>query len=187
MKSNSVSCLILAGGESKRMNHVDKGLVQFNSLPLIGHVINALQNQVDDFVISANRNFEQYQQFSSTVIPDNGEKHGPLSGIAAALPACKHEHILIVPCDMPYLPGNLLSTLLNNFKHSNIAIIEVHKRQQLVFLMHKSLLPSLREHLSTGQYKLMQWIKTHSPTIVNCNDMAHAFKNINSTHELNQL
>lgn len=187
MKSHSVSCLILAGGESKRMNHVDKGLVQFNSLPLIEHVINALQNQVDDFVISANRNFEQYQLFSSTVIPDNDEKHGPLSGIAAALPACKHEQVLVVPCDMPYLPNNLLSTLLTNFKHSNIAIIEVHERQQLVFLMNKSLLPSLQEHLSSGQYKLMQWIKAHSPTIVNCNDMANAFKNINSMHELNQL
>ena len=56
MNTHTISCIILAGGESKRMNGNDKGLIDFNGQPLIAHVINALQNQIDDFVISANRN-----------------------------------------------------------------------------------------------------------------------------------
>ena len=186
MKTHSISCIILAGGESKRMNGEDKGLVNFNGQPLIAHVINALNNQVDDFVISANRNTERYQQFSMNVIPDNSEKHGPLSGIAAALPICKHEQVLVIPCDMPYLPNDLVDRLVANIEHRNIAIVEVLQRFQLVFLMNRSLLASVQEHLISDKHKLMRWVETCSPAIIDFSDTAEAFRNINSVLDLDQ-
>ena len=169
------------------MNHIDKGLVKFKDQPLIEHVINALQNQVDDFVISANRNLESYQQFASTVIPDNDEKNGPLSGIASALAACQHELILVVPCDMPNLPNNLVETLLEDFDHNDISIVEVQHHLQLVFLMRKSLLASVKNYLSSGHYKLMQWVETCSPTIADCSDTAEFFRNINSSQDIDHV
>jgi molybdopterin-guanine dinucleotide biosynthesis protein A len=184
MSTHSVSCIILAGGEGRRVNNADKGLVEFNGQPLVAHVINALQHQVDDIVISANRNLDIYQQFSPTVIPDTTGRHGPLSGIAAALPACKHEQVLIVACDMPYLPDNLLVTLLAGFEQNDIAIVNVQDRLQLVFLMQKSLLPSVHEHVSSGKHKLMQWVKSRSHSMVDFSDRADAFKNMNSNQEL---
>ena len=168
------------------MNHADKGLVEFKGQPLIKHVISALQHQVDDFVISANRNIDTYQQFASTIIPDNDEKNGPLSGIASALAACQHEQVLVVPCDMPFLPDNLVSSLSTGFDQHDIAIVEIHQRLQLVMLMQKSLLGSVQDHLCSGQHKLMQWVETCSPAMVNCNDTAGAFRNINSMQELEQ-
>jgi len=184
MTTHSISCIILAGGESKRMNGNDKGLIDFKGQPLISYVIKALQNQVDDFVISANRNIEHYQQFSANVIPDNSQMHGPLSGIAAALPSCKHEHVLIIPCDMPYLPNDLVDKLTVNFEHSDIAIIEVLQRFQLVFLMDRSLLTSVQEHLASGKHKLMQWVTTCSHTTVDCSESVESFRNINSVQDL---
>lgn len=184
MKTDTVSCLILAGGQSKRMNHEDKGLVKFNGRPLIEHVVNALHNQIDDFVISANRNIQSYQRLTSIVIPDNGSKNGPLAGIVAAAPACRHEQVLVVPCDMPYLPNNLVKSLLSASKSRDIAIVRVQNRLQLVFLMRKSLLVSAQEHLSSGRFKLMQWIENCSPAVVDYNDSADAFININSVEQL---
>ena len=186
MKPHAVSCLILAGGKSKRMNHADKGLVKFKGQPLIEHVIDALQDQIDDFVISANRNIDTYQQFASTVIPDNDEKNGPLSGIASALTACQHDQVLVVPCDMPFLPDNLVSMLFADFDHNDIAIVEIDQRLQLVMMLKKSLLGSVQKHLSAGNHKLMQWVETCSPAIVNCDDTAAAFRNINSIDDLEQ-
>ena len=186
MTADSISCIILAGGESKRMNGEDKGLIDFNGQPLISHVINALQNQVDDFVISANRNIELYQQFSTNVIPDDSEMRGPLSGIAAALPSCKHEWVLIIPCDMPHLPNDLVDKLVAEIDHSEIVIIEVLQRFQLVFLMNKSLLTSVQEHLASGKHKLMQWVTSCSPAIVDYSNSVQAFRNINSVHDLEQ-
>jgi molybdopterin-guanine dinucleotide biosynthesis protein A len=187
MSIHSVSCIILAGGEGKRLNHADKGLVEFNGQPLITHVINAVKNQVDDIVISANRNLETYQQFSPTVIPDSSGKHGPLSGIAAALPACKHDHVLVVPCDMPFLPDHLVNTLIGNADNNDIVIVAINNHLQLVFLMHKSLLSSAQNHVTTGKHKLMQWVSSYSPAIIDLTDSADAFRNINSAHELNML
>ena len=168
------------------MNHVDKGLVKFKGQPLISHVITALQNQVDDFVISANRNLDSYQQFAANVITDTDEKNGPLSGIASALSRCQHERVLVVPCDMPYLPDDLVDTLLNNIGNHGLSIIEIEQRLQLVFLMRKSLLTSVQNQLSSGHYKLMQWIETCSPAIIDCSNNAEAFRNINSVQELDQ-
>lgn len=184
MIAHPISCIILAGGESKRMHGEDKGLVDFNGQPLITHAIAKLKNQVDDIVISANRNFEIYRQFSSTVIPDIAEKNGPLSGISSSLPDCQHDLVLVVPCDMPYLPDNLVDKLSSNIGHSDIAIIEVQQRLQLVFLMRQSLLTSVRDHLSTGKYKLMQWAQSCSHSVVDFSDNAEAFKNMNTTREL---
>ena len=58
------SCIILAGGEGKRADGMDKGLITYNDKPLIEHVIDAVSFQVDDIVISANRNIENYQKYS---------------------------------------------------------------------------------------------------------------------------
>ncbi|MCW8923968.1 MAG: molybdenum cofactor guanylyltransferase [Gammaproteobacteria bacterium] len=186
MNSHAVSCLILAGGKSQRMNHADKGLVEFKGRPLIEHVINALRHQVDDFVISANRNLELYKHYSPDVVPDVSGKHGPLSGIASALPTCSHDRVLVVPCDMPFLPDNLVDSLLTNSDNSPLSIIKVHTRMQLVFLMHKSLLGSVQEHLDSDKHKLMQWVEACSPVIIDCSHSARAFRNINSIHDLDQ-
>jgi len=187
MSKPSVSCIILAGGEGKRVNRADKGLIELRGQPLVAHVINAIQHQVDDIVISANRNLELYRQFSSNVIPDTSGQHGPLSGIAAALPVCRHEQVLVVPCDMPYLPENLLVTLQTHIEQHDITIADVQHHLQLVFLMRKLLLPSVQEHISTGKHKLMQWVKSCSHTTVDFSANADAFKNINSINELNQI
>lgn len=183
---NPVSCIILAGGASKRMHGEDKGLVNYQGQPLIAHVIQSLQAQVDDFVISANRHPEQYQQFASKVIPDNTEMHGPLSGIAAALPHCQHDLVLVVACDMPALPDNLVGRLLSGSGNNEISIISVNNRTQLVFLMQKSLLASVQQHLSSGKYKLMRWIESRSASIIDCSECAEAFRNINSIQDIDQ-
>lgn len=185
MDTHSISCIILAGGEGKRVNHADKGLLLLNNQPLISHVINALQAQVDDIVISANRNLDQYKKFSSTVVCDDNGQHGPLSGIASALPACKHDRVLIVPCDMPYLPYNLVAKLLAHFDHHDMAIVEIDNRLQLVLMIKKSLLTSVQNQIASGQYKLMHWVKSCSTEIVDFNQAADAFKNINNARQIN--
>ncbi|MDH5710399.1 MAG: molybdenum cofactor guanylyltransferase [Gammaproteobacteria bacterium] len=185
MKHQSISCLILAGGKSSRMNHHDKGLVAFKGQPLVSHVISSLKHQIDDFVISANRNFDQYRQFSPHVIPDATEQNGPMSGIAAALPTCKHDLILVVPCDMPYLPNDLVTLLLTNLNNHKMAVAETQNHLQPVFLMHRSLLSGVQHHLASGHFKLLQWIQSCSPAIISFSN-ADAFKNLNHASDIDQ-
>lgn len=174
------SCIILAGGEGKRAGGLDKGLLVYENTPLIEHVINTVKPQVDDIVISANRNVEQYRQYGYQVVPDLTQGfQGPLAGIAAALACCKHDWVLVVACDMPRLPKNLVALLASRLQTESLAIASVHNHHQLAMLINKNLASSLKQQLDSNQLKLIRWIESLPHVIVPLDDLADAFLNLN--------
>jgi len=181
--SNSCSCIILAGGKGRRVGGADKGLLQYKNKPLIEHVINTVSPQVDDLVISANRNIEHYKHYTRKVISDESEQHlGPLAGINTALPHCAHEWVLIVPCDTPYLPDDIIDKFLINRTDNNLYIAESNNKLQPVMLIHKTLYDSISHSLREGQRRLMHWVRSQQPEIVIFQDDM-AFKNFNDTDD----
>jgi len=181
--SKSFSCIILAGGEGKRVGGVDKGLIEYKNRPLVEHVIDAINPQVDDLVISANRNIEHYRRYSKKVISDNSEQClGPLAGIYAALPHCRHDRVLVVPCDTPFLPKNIIEQFLSKRDDADIYIAKSHEKLQPVLLIQKKLRESIGHALAAGELRLMFWVKTHQPEIISFQDDA-AFKNFNNTSD----
>jgi len=187
MPNQNVSCIILAGGEGKRFNCEDKGLVTLKGKPLIEHIIDRINPQVDDIVISANRNTDYYKKYSDKVIEDKTANfQGPLSGIAACIPECKHQWILVLPCDIPLLPDDLVKKLAVS-DNSKLIVAKAHEHRQLVFLMHVSLKKSLDDFLHQGHHKAMSWIELQNPAVVMFEGEVGAFLNINTLEELKQL
>ena len=93
--------MILAGGKARRMGGQDKGLIPYQGRPLIAHVLERLEPQVQAILINANRSHDQYAQFGHPVIADaEGGFLGPLAGILAGLRAAQTELLLCVPCDV---------------------------------------------------------------------------------------
>jgi molybdenum cofactor guanylyltransferase len=183
--SKLYSGIILAGGKGKRVGGEDKGLLEYKNKPLIEHVIDAVRPQVDDIVISANRNIERYKYYSKKVISDDSEHYpGPLAGIAAALPHCSHEWILVVPCDTPFLPCDIIDKLLFNRADNTLYIAESKNKLQPVMLMHQTLHDSIDRSLREGQLRLMFWVSSHQPEIIIFQD-EKAFKNFNNTDDFN--
>jgi molybdenum cofactor guanylyltransferase len=176
-----ISCIILAGGRGSRAGGRDKGLIDYHGQALIEHVIQSLKTQVDDIVISANRNTESYQRYSDKVITDDSQDYrGPLSGIAACLPHCKHQLVLIVACDMPNLPTTLVQRLQQKLHDNAISIATVSNRHQLALLVHKDLQPSLQQRLDDNQLKLIQWVESFPYATTSFDDIADAFVNLNN-------
>lgn len=181
----NISCIILAGGEGKRVDGQDKGLLPFRGEPLIRHVIRCVRPQVDEIIISANRNLTEYGASGYPVITDEIEHcRGPLAGLSAALPSCQYDWVLVVPCDMPLLPDNLVNRLSTGINENTVAIVEAGQHLQLAFLLNKSQLGSLRDALSNNQLKLMQWIRQRKPTVIKF-DNADNFKNLNTPSDFN--
>ena len=189
-----VSCIILAGGRGKRAGGLDKGLLRYekktgenktaNNKPLIEHVIDTVKNQVDDIVISANRNIESYKLYSANVIGDSSEDYrGPLAGIAACLKHCKHELVLVVACDMPYLPNDLVTRLISEIQNNSISIATVDKHHQLALIIKSNLLDSAQQHLDNNQLKLIQWVESVPYNTVSFDDRPDAFVNLNHLPE----
>lgn len=187
----SVTALVLAGGRATRMGGDDKGLVLLNNKPLIAHVIERLQTQVDEIIINANRELETYRTLGYPVFADEiADFAGPLAGIQLGLKHATSEYLLTAPCDCPLLPANLCEKLLAalNNHHADIAIATSHQKDHpVIFLRKKSVLVSLNSYLQQGGRKVSAWQKSLPHVYVDFSFTPDVFSNINTPDELNLL
>jgi len=184
--THNITAVILAGGQGSRLAGLDKGLVELNKIPLAQHLIERIQSQVSEIVISANRNIETYEKFGFTVYEDDiTDFAGPLAGILKALQQCQSEWLLAVPADSPFIPHDLALRLSQNIQNNKVAIPHDGKYLQPTFaLIHKSLAASLETFLLQGERKARVWMQQQAHTIVDFSDQEHAFININTEDEL---
>jgi molybdopterin-guanine dinucleotide biosynthesis protein A len=184
--TQNITAVILAGGQGSRLSGLDKGLVELNKIPLVQHLIERIQPQVPEIVISANRNIETYEKLGFAVYADDiSDFAGPLAGILKALQQCQSEWLLVVPADSPFIPHDLAFRLSQNIQDNKIAIPHDGKYLQPTFaLIHKSLTTSLEDFLQQGERKARVWMQQQAHTIVDFSDQEHAFININTEDEL---
>jgi len=205
IEPEQITALILAGGRGSRMGGADKGLQNFNGLPLALHALTRLQmsGSVAQIMINANRNLAAYESFGVPVWPDVlGDYAGPLAGFLTGLERCETPFMVTVPCDTPLLPLDLVPRLAQALlaQDADIAMasapeIDSQGRRQIysqpVFcLMRVSLLESLQEFTQTGGRKIGAWTALHKTVLVPFDlptDDARAFCNANSLSELRQL
>jgi len=190
-KQTKVSGVILAGGLARRMQQQDKGLVLFNNKPMVQYAIQAMDPVVDELFVNANRNISQYQQFSYPVISDeNNDFAGPLAGIYAALEACHHSILLVVPCDSPFMNPDSLQQLIQQreAQDADIAVAFDGERIHPVFIAIKaSLKNSLQEYLASGERKIDRWFEQHNWIKVDLSASPDIFLNINTLEQLAEL
>jgi molybdopterin-guanine dinucleotide biosynthesis protein A len=182
-------CLILTGGRGSRLGDADKGLLEVHGKKLIEYVIDCVIADVDDIVISANRNLEHYRHYSPTVIPDLPEyrQQGPLAGIVSCLPHCRQPLVLVTACDIPVLPPGMTGKLLDALGNHDISICEVDQHLLPVFLCRQHLAASAGRALKDDQPGLLKWIRRQSHCIVPFQEPTPAFMNINSPEQLRKL
>lgn len=181
-----VTGIILAGGEGRRMTGQDKGWITLQGKPLVQHVLERLQPQVMQCVISANRNVERYRALGIAVVSDPDVYLGPLAGIASALQQITTDYALVVPTDAPLLPLDLATRLQQALPARLVICHDGERLQPLFGLYHRDCAESIRDYLAEGQRKLTHWCMTQNPTIVTLTDAA-AFTNLNTPDELAQL
>ncbi len=198
-----ITGLILAGGRGSRMGGVDKGLQNFNGLPLALHTLMRLQLQVGAVMINANRNLSAYESFGAEVWPDVlADYAGPLAGFLTGLERCETPYMVTVPCDTPRFPLDLVTRLAAALEREGADIAmaagperdeqgQVRVRTQPVFCLLKvDLLESLTRFTQDGGRKIDAWTAQH-PTVVvpfdQPGDDPLAFANANTLAELKQL
>src|ERR1700682_6392874 len=186
----SVTGIVLAGGQGRRMGSVDKGLALLLGRPMAAHVIERFAPQVGEILINANRNMTEYMALGHAVIPDAiGGYAGPLAGLHVGLTHAAHPLVATVPCDSPFLPLDLVARLSSALSHdaADIAVARTFEQPHPVFaLVRRSVLPHLTQFLQEGGRKIDAWYATLKATEVAFDDQADAFRNINTADELRQ-
>jgi molybdopterin-guanine dinucleotide biosynthesis protein A len=192
----TLSAIILAGGEGRRMGGLDKGLVLYQDKPLVQWVKEALPHSVNQIIISCNRHPQDYAQYGQTIhdLPSEFTYGGALSGILAGLPLCKNDWVIITPCDLIYYPtafAEVAWTALCQHRqhHPHAAKIAVahdgERRQNLCLLMHKDEMQTLIDALKTSR-AVHDWLEARQALDIPWAD-AHAFLNINDRKQLEAL
>jgi len=203
IEPQDITGLILAGGRGSRMGGVDKGLQNFNGIPLALHTLMRLGPQVQTVMVNANRNLSAYESFGAAVWPDaSADFAGPLSGFLVGLEHAETPYVLTVPCDTPRLPLDLAERLASALVRENADIAmaaapetkadgSIEIRTQPVFcLMKITLSESLVKFTHAGGRKIDAWTAQHNTVVVPFDapdDDALAFANVNTLNELQAL
>lgn len=115
--SARTACVILAGGQSRRMGGGDKTLLELGGKPILAGILETLRPQAGPMAINANGDPERFSAFGLPVLPDLIEGYaGPLAGILTALDWARRNHpaithVLTAPADAPFLPQDLAGRL----------------------------------------------------------------------------
>lgn len=183
-----ITGVILAGGQARRMEGQDKGLVLLNNKPMIEYVIDILNPQVGKLLLNANRNHDKYSEYGFDIISDELSGYcGPLAGMASSLNKTDTPYMLTAPCDSPFIPSDLVERLATALEHEKADISVAHngERMQPVFcLMKKELMSSMNTFLNNGERKIDKWFNQHTLAIADFSDIPKTFDNLNTIEDI---
>ncbi len=186
-----ITAIVLAGGRGSRLGGQDKGWLEVDGRPLIEQVLAAMRPQVAGVVVSANRNRARYAALGVPVVADRESDHaGPLAGIAAALARVPTPWAVVVPCDGPCPPPDLVARLARALDQQGGEVAVAHdgrRLQPLHLLLPRRLQADVAAWLASGRRAVLGWLEGRRVAVADCADVAGAFLNINRPEDLGRL
>lgn len=185
--------VILAGGQARRMNGINKLLQKFDDQIQLLKLHQCFKSRVQQIWINSHRDHGIYR----TLVPharsfadDQAGFLGPLMGMKSAWSHVSSDYVLFVPCDVTYVPPKVLSRLhraLARHPMAQVAYVEINGVALYPFcLMHRSSLATLEQHLALPQSSLKACFQALHAQAANFQNRALFFHSINSLDELQQ-
>lgn len=184
----TLTAVILAGGQGRRMGGRNKGWVEYHGRPLIEHAIERLHPQAARLAISSNTDIDRYRALGFPCLRDlHPDYRGPLAGIAAAFAAFPDQNLLCAPVDAPHCPRDLGQRLQQALEreHAPAAVAHDGERLQPLFaLLRPTLAQALLDDLERGSLAAGRWFRDMGAIPVDFSDQPQAFANINTPDDL---
>jgi len=157
-----VSCVILAGGESRRMG-ADKARVQLAGRMLIERVLATVNALFDDMMISGRDNTVEIDGTRS--VKDRYADRGPAIGLCAAMQEARHPYLFAIACDMPFVAPGLIEFLASSSDGYDVVVpMRGGKPEPLCALYSTACLKLLSWRVENGSRGLVSFIE-HTPEL----------------------
>ena len=113
MRPPPATGVVLAGGASSRLGR-DKALATVGGRPMLTRVADAVSVACSETLVAGDPTGREDLELPGGArwIPDRYAGKGPLAGLHAGLAEARHDLVVAVGCDMPFLNGLLLVLLL---------------------------------------------------------------------------
>ena len=105
------SAAILAGGRASRFGGRDKSALVVGGRSILDRQVEELAQVADDVMLVVGEEAPAPRS-DLRLVRDRVSGCGPLGGLDAALAAARHDALLLVACDMPFITARLLGHLL---------------------------------------------------------------------------
>jgi molybdenum cofactor guanylyltransferase len=181
---------VIAGGASRRLGQ-DKRLVSIEGRTLIARTVTTVRPLVDDLhvVVATDADRELLRGLFATAaapspdgpgardasIPaiaiglDLRPGEGPAAGLESALAAARHDLVLVVATDHPWLSPSVLGLLLERARTTSaeaVALAGPHGPEPLLAVYRRCALGTVRARLDAGVRRLQDVLNALDPMVI---------------------
>jgi molybdopterin-guanine dinucleotide biosynthesis protein A len=188
----TITWVILAGGEGRRMSGRDKGLLQVGDTNLVDIIATKIRKQLveaqrdETLLISANRNLSTYEQYAEVISDLDCRFRGPLAGIERALASTNSDWVAVMPCDSPNIPEHYVQKLVDSTQRGVKALVAYDGEhiQPVFCLIKRDLLSNLQDFLQRDERKVGLFFREVAAERIDFSDNPELFVNINTPDDL---
>lgn len=188
---NNISCVILAGGASKRFNGIVKAKIVIDGKTIISRIIETISDIFDEIIIVTNKpdEFKEYRNYK--IIGDQFLNKGPLGGIHSALKETDRKALFVVAGDMPLLEKEIIIRQIDFFNNNDcdILIPQINNNIEPLHGIYKKTIISILEEYLEGEndYAIREFFKKTDVRYMQFEGSEKhisAFTNINSPSDI---
>jgi len=191
--ASSMNALILAGGENKRLPML-KGFLEIDGKRIIESNIDLLERIFDKVIISTN-NPEHYFYLGRPMIGDTMSHRGPMTGILSTLNLPEISEIFVTACDMPFISGELIRSIVDQWNKKWDAVIPVFDKrpQPLLGIYSKNIAQNMENSIKNGTRSLRKFLEGIHVLYINEKDIrkidreGKSFVNINTPEDVENV
>lgn len=180
----TTAIVIAAGGDARRMGG-DKPLRLLAGRRLIDHALDFAQRQSGPVAVAASRTIPAV---SVPILPDLQPGIGPIGALASAMDfAAAHgcDAVLLIGCDMPFLPADLLPRLHGALHGRGAVLPERGGRVQPMAGLWRAEPAALAAHIASGGRSLWGFAERQGMALVAWDTAGDdPFANLNSPDDL---
>ncbi len=193
-KKFSLSAILLAGGENKRMG-IKKAFLKVGGNTFIDIIYRKMDELFSEIIVVTDlpQDFSYLKARITTDLIQNGEKNA-LRGIHAGLSVASNPACFVVACDMPFLSLSLIKHMSQFALGYDVVVPLLDGYYQPLFAFYnKKALNLIQQRLEEKRYKIVDLyphfhLKAITEEIVRQHDpLLLSFSNINSPEDYRKI
>ena len=186
MNPNDLTLLVIAGGKSSRLG-IDKRKLKLGETSLLEHTLakgNAAHFKEIFLCAEAQSPFlaELAEKYGATLLLDEKQGLGPVSGLARGLASAKTQWTLAAAGDMPFLDLEALCRFSDNMPDERLALVPISKGrlQPLAAFYNRESAPYFQKSLDDNVRKIRQVLEAFPYIQREYTSSSSSFFNVNT-------
>jgi len=182
MNRDSVSAIILAGGQSRRMQ-TEKSMLPLDGRALIETIVAQISPYFSEVIISAVAR-DRFTFLGLPTVADETPGQGPLMAILSALRVSAHANNFVLACDIPFIHAPFLLEILHLAEAHDIVVPRYRdgKFEPLFAAYNRCLIPLIEKQIQSGDRKISSLFPLCRTKFV-AMDGQKWFRNLNTIQE----